>query len=102
MSDSAGDAEVLSVAGRVIEPGSLPGVGGLGPGFEGGDSVAAPLSAFIAGDLIDHIDYTAMFPSFAAVVIAALLSVATLRVGAPKRRLPVSTLWSGAIPCLSG
>ncbi len=43
MSDSAGDADLLSDAGRVIEPGSLPGVGGLGPGFEGGDSVAAPV-----------------------------------------------------------
>jgi predicted MFS family arabinose efflux permease len=43
-------------------------------------SVAAPLSGFIAGELIDHLGYTAMFPFVAAMFIISLLPLATLRV----------------------
>lgn len=43
-------------------------------------SVAAPLSAFIAGELIDHIGYAAMFPFVAAMFIISLLPLALLRV----------------------
>lgn len=43
-------------------------------------SVAAPLSAFIAGELIDRIGYTAMFPFVAAMFIVSLVPLAVLRV----------------------
>lgn len=43
-------------------------------------SVAAPLSAFIAGELIDTIGYTAMFPFVASMFIVSLLPLAILRV----------------------
>lgn len=43
-------------------------------------SVAAPLSGFIAGELIDHLGYTAMLPFVAAMFIISLLPLAILRV----------------------
>ncbi|MGE5335729.1 MAG: MFS transporter [Nitrososphaerota archaeon] len=43
-------------------------------------SVAAPLSAFIAGELIDHLGYAAMFPFVAAMFIISLLPLAILRI----------------------
>ena len=55
-------------------------------------SVAAPLSAFIAGDLIDHIGYTAMVPFVAAMFIVALLSLATLRVERSKAAIARASL----------
>jgi MFS family permease len=47
-------------------------------------SVAAPLSAFIAGELIDHIGFTAMFPFVASMFIVSLVPLAILRVETSK------------------
>ena len=43
MSQSPEEMSARHDATHLFEPGSLPGVGGLGPGFEGGDTVAAPI-----------------------------------------------------------
>lgn len=45
MSQSPEEMSARHDATHLFEPGSLPGVGGLGQGFEGGDTVAAPVPA---------------------------------------------------------
>src|SRR5262249_28335222 len=77
LGNAAQTASSFPLSTRIVFPDQMGLYTGLNTAVT---SVAAPLSAFIAGELIDHIGYTAMFPFVAAMFIVSLFPLATLRV----------------------